>query len=175
MGWKNLRDAFGIRHYVQVSDKGVCIGSGCVHDLVTINPTTGARTANPTFREFLRETYPALHAASDAEIRQLLATQDSFSRSVPVFTYEGGEIVEKHCEEPGWPNATHDGHLMYANTYSTNRDRAVSRAKEDATIAIESTRARIAAVEIDLAERKAQLARHEANLAKLNADYPDVG
>ena len=58
MGWKLLRDAFSINHIVCVTDKGICIGSGYVHDLATINPTTGAMVASEASPGFIARTYP---------------------------------------------------------------------------------------------------------------------
>ena len=56
MGWKLLRDAFSINHIVCVTDKGICIGSGYVHDLATINPTTGAMVASEASPGFIART-----------------------------------------------------------------------------------------------------------------------
>jgi hypothetical protein len=60
MGWKTLKEHFDIEHFVQVTKKGICIGSGFVHDLVTIDPKTGALQENQTFHGLIREKYPAL-------------------------------------------------------------------------------------------------------------------
>ncbi len=36
MGWKNVKDLYGIKHTVQMTEKGICIGSAYVHDLIVI-------------------------------------------------------------------------------------------------------------------------------------------
>lgn len=174
MGWKNLKEKFGIKHHVQVTEAGICIGSGYVHDLVTVDPATGCIRENQTFSSFLRESYPALLEAPAEEIVRLIATPDTFAASVPVYTYAGGEIVEKQCEAPGWPNVTHDGCMMYENSFSTDKSLVVRWAKRSAAIASEHTRNRIAEAEAELVKLKARLADYEAERAKLDADYPDT-
>ena len=41
-----------------------------------------------------------------------------FDAFIPVFTYEGPNIINRFCEKPGWPNATHEGYMMYDNNRS---------------------------------------------------------
>lgn len=96
--------------------------------------------------------------AGPETLRQLVQSPDSFAAAVTVYTYCGGDIIEKQCETSGWPNVTHDGEMMYENTFSTDKDQVVVWAKENA--------------EKELAERQDHLASREANRAKLEADYP---
>ena len=53
-------------------------------------------------------------------------------KSLPVYTYEGGEIIEHKCEAYGWPNLTDDGQVMYNNKFSSDRNEVVRWAKENA-------------------------------------------
>lgn len=172
MGWKALKEYFGITHIVQVAQDKVLIGSGYVSDIATIDSKTGEVATNMTFPGFLKEHYPALLAAKPADIVQLLESLDTFSASVPVFTYEGGKIIEKFCEEPGWPNVTHDGCVMYDNSYSTDKEKVVRFARRNAEAGIRLLTESILDAEKRLAAQRADLAECEADLAELNAAYP---
>jgi hypothetical protein len=174
MGWKNIKEQFGIQHHVQVTEKGVCIGSGYVYDLVSIDRVTGKVYESNTFTGFLKEKYPALLVAAPEELVRLIAEPDTFSGSIPVYTYEGAEIIEKMCEVPGWPNVTHDGSMMYDNTFSTDKAVVVEWAKRNAACATEGTRRRIDDVEQELTRLKIQLAGFAEEEAKLAAAYPEA-
>lgn len=110
--------------------------------------------------------------ADPDKLRELATSPDSFATAIPVYTYAGGAILEKQCETPGWPNVTHDGCLMYENTYSTDKAQVVAWAKRNSAAAIQLTAAHIQRLEKDLAAARAELAQHEAARAKLEADYP---
>lgn len=175
MGWKALKEAFNITHHVQVTSKGICIGSGYASAIVTIDPQTGEVHESETFSGFLRQYYPKLREVSPEEILKLIETPDTFSASITVYTYEGGDIIEKLCETTGWPNTTHDGCMMFENTYSTDKAQVVQWAKRNATAAIQHTREHIAREEAELAKIKSALTSYEGNLVKLETAYPDKG
>jgi hypothetical protein len=173
MGWKTLKDHFGIQGIVQVCEKGICIGSGYIHDLAVVNPDTGVVTENSTFSSYLKEVYPLLQKASAEEVLQVLNTPDVFQVSIAVFTYHGGDIIEKQCEVTGYPNITHDGCLMYENTYDTNKQKIAQRAKQNAQLGVKYTRKAVAEAEKELARKRCELVVAENELAKLNCDYPE--
>ena len=172
MGWKALKEAFGISHHVRVTPKGICIGSGYASDIVTIDTQTGEIHENETFSGFLRQHYPTLREVSPEEILKLIETPDTFSVDILVYTYEGGDILEKQCEALGWPNVTHDGCMMYENTFSTDKARVVRWAKHNAESAVVGMRDHIARIESDLAKARAALARYEGNRIQLESTYP---
>lgn len=172
MGWKNLKEHFKIEHIVQVTQKGICIGSGYVHDLATIDPTTGTVRENPTFRDFLREHYPALLESEPAEIARLINAPDSFSASITVYTYDGGNIIEKQCEALGWPNVTHDGEVMYENQFSADLATVVAWAKRSADLGIRYGEESVEEIKQQLADCCSRLEGERVNRAKLEAQYP---
>ncbi len=161
MGWKLLKDRFAINHIVQVRDGRVLIGSPYVGNLAEINPKTGTLYRNPTFPRFLDETYPALASAEPAEIIAILAAQDSFSASLPVWTYDGAKIIEQQCEERGYPNVTHDGTLQYNNAHFDTQDKALARAKQVAKADIEWLTKSVAEAEERLTGLRNDLARSQ--------------
>lgn len=175
MGWKALKEAFGIDgHIVCVTEKGICIGSGYVHDLATIDAKTGRVIENSAFNNFLRQHYPSLNEASPEQVLALIQAEDTFNASIPVYTYLDGQIIEKHCEELGWPNVTHDGEPMYQNTYSPDRNKVIAWAKRNAALEIKGNQDHIKRLQEQLEEATQQLARAEANQAKLDNDYPGI-
>lgn len=174
MGWKKLKEAFGITHHIGVTKEGICIGSGYVHNLVVVNPETGEVQENAAFGGFLREQYPALQAASPEDVLKLIQEPDEFSAHIPVFTYDGGTIIETLCETPGWPNTTHDGHLMYENTFSISKEQVVRWAKRNAALAVQYSKEDIERREKELVEARARLAEYQRQHDTLEADYPTI-
>lgn len=169
MGWRKFKDHFQIEHYVRIQGECLLIGSAHVSDLATIELKSGKLQQNENFPRFLNEKYPKLLEVSSAEILELLNTEDQFCASIPVYTYDGAEIIEKFCEVFGWPNVTHDGDMMYENTFFTDKSKAVLRAKTNAQCGIENYSERITETEIKLAELKERLAEYQADLKKLEA------
>ncbi len=173
VGWKTLKERYGIRHLVHVTNEGICVGSDMVPDLITIDVKSGQVSTNATFSRFADETYPALMAASKEEILNAIEAPDVFNASIEVFTYEDGQILKQVCETPGWPNVTHEGHLMFENTHSTDMDKVVCWAKKDAAAAAAQTKRWLQDAENSVAELRIRLAQHEAALGRLRERYPD--
>lgn len=174
MGWKALKEAFGIDgHIVCVAEKGICIGSGHVHDLVVIDPSTGRVVENSTFNGFLKKYYPALGQASPEQVLSLIQTQDTFSASIPVYTFGNGKVIEKRCEKLGWPNVTHEGDPMYTNSYSADKDQVIDWAKRDAASEVKGLNEHIISLREQLNAAVTHLAQAKAEQAMLEQDYPD--
>lgn len=190
MGWKNVKHHYGIKHYVCVAEKGICIGSGYVHDLIVIADSDKPRDWHDTVDRHCtkldcnlsiwRPTYVGrgepfdgiVNAMADdpATLRRLIDTPDTFAVSVTVYTYDyDGNIIEKQCEDPGWPSVTHDGDMMYENTFSTDRNQVVEWAKRNMAAGLENARESVTERQRELDASRARLARFEAALAKLAA------
>lgn len=177
MGWKSLKEHYGIKHIVRVEpDKGICIGSGYVHDLIIVKPdgsvhpnkVMGWSKSNEDLTRYRTEM-----EADPAMVRKLVEALDTFSKSITVYTYDyDGNIIEKQCEETGWPNCTHDGECMYEKTFSTDRAQVVEWARENLSAAVESCRSSIADAERELTERRQRLERYMAAWTKLEAALP---
>lgn len=173
MGWKNVKEHYGIKHIVQVTEVGICIGSGYIHDLIVIGPNGPRMERGELSNDYLRRVYAAM-VADPVKLRELVETPDVFEASIPVYTFENDEVVEKVCEKLGWPNITHDGCVMYDNTFSHDKAVTVARAKCNTELGIESAQERIVSVEEDLAKARARLARLVACQERLDADYPAI-
>lgn len=175
MGWKNLKEHFKINHIVEVTERGICIGSKYVHDLAIINPATGQIKNNQTYNDFLRRRYPDLLDASPEEIMNLINKPDKFLKSITVYTFDDGKIIKHQCEALGYPNVTHTGRLMYENTFSADREVVIGWAKRNAESRAELIRESIVEAERHLVERRALLVAAESDRATLEAKYPSNG
>ncbi len=182
MGWKNVKEHYRIAHSVTIKDewddfsrkptghKLLCIGSQYCHDLITVNLTTwkfGKALSGPLRNEDLQRYWDEMHADLD-KIRALVEQPDTFEKSIVVYTYDGGDIVEKFCEEPGWPNVTHDGLMQYENTFSTDREYIIERARSNAEAKVECGLRNLEEAERRLSDSTAFLEQARADLEKLN-------
>lgn len=170
MGWKTFKEKFKIEHNVQINEKGLCIGSGYVHDLAVVNLTTGITMDNETFKGFLKREYPQLAEATAEQILEALNQQDVFSNTIPVYTWDGAIIVEEKAEKHGWPNVTHSGKIMHDNTYFKTRDEAVAKAKSDNAYGIKEWTKMVAEAEKKVDEYRKeldQMKKDKENLDKM--------
>lgn len=172
MGWKAVRDHYRIEHLVQVNASGICIGSAYIHDIIVISADRGEIVkrydpGNGWSRNDNLDRYQNEMDADPFKLAELVAAEDVFERSIAVFTYEGGEIIEKQCEELGWPNVTHDGLMQFENTFSTDPGLVRTWAIDSAQAGIDWMTDHIAEEEAKLAETRARLAKREADLAAL--------
>ncbi len=136
MGWKNVKEHYRIDHQVQVTNEGICIGSPYIHAIIVISlDGTLIKENDRTLNDKLSR-YQAEMKADPDKLRDLVLSEDKFSSSIPVYTYDGATIVQKFCEELGWPNVTHDGAMMYDNTFFADREAAVEAAKRNCEAAI---------------------------------------
>lgn len=172
MGWKAVRDHYRIKHIVQVvPGEGICIGSPYIHDIIVISIDRGeiARVWSHGERGEVGRYLEEMRA-DPFKLAELVAAADTFERSIPVYTYEGGEIVEKQCEELGWPNVTHDGLVQFENTFSPDPGLVRIWAIDSAKSGIKWMRDQVAQDERSLEKLKGRLTAREADLRKLEGE-----
>jgi hypothetical protein len=174
MGWKNIKEHYKIGHIVQVTSEGICIGSPYIHNIIVIGLDGELKRRYDDRSNEDLSRYQSEMAADPEKLKRLIDAPDAFSRSVPVYTFDGGEIIKKRCEELKWPNVTHDGEMMYDNTFSADKDMVVQWAKEDAAGWIKLAKKRVEEVDREAVKAKERLATWEANLVKLERDYPGM-
>lgn len=174
MGWKAVKEHYRIKHSVCVTSEGMCIGSAYIHNIIVISPEGKIvkRYKDGFSRNDDLHRYQTEMDADPGKLREFVAMADSFSKSLPVYTYEGDTIIEKRCEEYGWPNVTHDGQMMYENTFSPDKKLVVKWAKENAMAGIRLCKRRIDDAAAALAAMQTELAASHAGLSKLESDYP---
>jgi hypothetical protein len=112
--------------------------------------------------------------ADPATLKRLVSSPDTFEKSIRVYTYEGAEILEKFCETPGWPNVTHDGEMMYDNTFSTDRDTVVEWAINNARAGVTVLTRQVQDLLGDLREVQRREADHRANFTTLGGDPAEL-
>lgn len=172
MGWKNVKDHYRIAHIVRITEEGVCIGSPYIHDLIVIakDGLIKKRYQERSNADLMR--YQMEFDADPAKLHELILKPDSFGALTKVYTYDGSEIIEKYCEEVGYPNVTVDGDLMYENTYSDDKNKIISIAKRVAEAATNWATENVKNAEEALRKASEHLIKHQSDLAKLEADYP---
>lgn len=174
MGWKTFKQVFGINdHLVEVTHEGVCIGTKDAHNLAVISLTTGdvIKGGNDWF---LNLHYPGLLMVTAEEVLEALRAEDVFERSIPVYTFEGGEIIEQLCETPGHPNLTHAGQMMFDTTHSTDKNEVIEWAKNACLIDLRRTVKDIALHEQDIARLKSYKDKRDQDYVRLLSEYPDL-
>ncbi len=174
MGWKNVKEHYRIKHLIRVSDGSICIGSPYIHDIIKISLDGKLTKRDRASVNADLDRYQREFEADPETLKRLIEAPDTFQRSIPVFTYQGGQILEKFCEELGWPNVTHDGLEMYENTFSEDKNQVVAWAKRNADIGIRSQIRNIQELELKIENYRGRLATELANRERLEADYPDV-
>lgn len=139
MGVKAIKERYRINHIVQKTSEGnICIGSQLCHDLITIRPN-GKLSTTWDFRkgEQLYQYMQDLTADSQSgELQHLFHVQDPLGPTIPVYTYEGGRVIVKACEEFGWPNTTTDGEIMYENRHYLTRAEALADLRRSTALGV---------------------------------------
>jgi hypothetical protein len=172
MGWKNVKEGYKIAHAVCVTEEGICIGSAYIHDIIVIGQdgTLKKRYSDRSNEDLKR--YQSEMDSDPVKLAKLVQSKDTFQNDLVVYTYHGGDIIEKRCDALGWPNVTHDGDMMYDNTFSSDKAKVVKWAKENALAGVEIYERRIQDERKNLAELEDGLAKSKKELSKLNAYFP---
>lgn len=176
MGWKAFKEHYGIEYIVQVCDGSVIIGSAYVSEIIRIDETGRALwTTSMSQRpgDNLDRYMQAINADPSVSLA-LLWQPDTFSAFIPVWTYRGSEIVEEQCEEPGWPNITHAGNMMYENTYFATRDDAIKAAIQDAKAGFYWRHRRVREIEDELKEAVERRDQSRLVMHDLLTAYPEI-
>lgn len=153
MGWKSVRDHYGItRRQVHVRDGEIRIGEEVTiraDGTVVVN-----RDWNPP-----QEIMAAIEhmRANPDTLRGLMARPDEFGPSVPIWTYDGDRVIEDLCEVPEWPNLTHSGQIIYENTHSTDRAKALAFALSAANAGVDAAHDGVVDAETRLAKARRRL------------------
>lgn len=173
MGWKNVRDHYQVQHIVQVTGSGICIGSPYIHNIIIID--LDGFVKKPYQSGGANEDLRRIQEAFDSDpkkLKNLVLTPDIFDTAITIYTYDGGDILEKKCEELGWPNVTHDGLMMYENTFSEDKAKVIEWAKHNADLYIKMANENVTDAEAKLSECKERLKSAKAYRAKLENDHP---
>lgn len=177
MGLKSLKEHFRIGHIIaRYADKGVCIGSNHIYDLIRVAETGEVKWKNASIASSNADLcrYMQEMSASSETVARLLAEPDTFSAALPVYTFKDGQVIEEFCENPGWPNLTHAGELMYNNTHFATRALAATNAKNNLSCDIRSVSEQIQESEAKLKEHREYLFTLTKQLTALLESYPSA-
>ena len=135
MGWKKVKEHYGIKHIVQVDSREafgkvpcILIGSSFISDIIVIRMSDAALLSSYSGSNVvLRKLQTRLEEdAKNGILKRLIDEPDEFSRLLPVYYIgDGRHIVEMQCEAYGYPNVTTSGKLMYENTFVSQRRAAI--------------------------------------------------
>lgn len=169
MGWKNVKEYFRIAEPVHIVDGRLMIGVALkTRRIVEKDGRFSRRIEGDGI------AVPAHQVEMEAQpqkVSLLLRADDTFERSITVYTFTDGKIIEKLCENAGWPNVTHDGALMLRERYSTDLNEVVVWAKADVARKIKETKASLKATSDRLRHEENNLLKQEQMLAGLNNAY----
>lgn len=166
MGWKAFKQHYGIDANVEIEKGILCIGTGYI-DLLQVSMAGEIVQAHQLGTDHKIYAVQEAIKADPETAARLLQAEDTFERSIRVYTYAGSEILEKFCEEIGYPNVTHDGQMMYVNMFSEDRDEIIQRALTYARSNSEGISRAIENVERELLELKVKQDQWNDNLSIL--------
>lgn len=176
MGWKNVKEHYRIEHIVQISGEQLHIGSSYIQDLIVVNMQGKIvkRYERGLASNENLERYQAEIDANPALFKELMAKPDTFETSITVYTWDGETIIEKQCESTEWPSVTHDGELMYENTFSVDKESIVRSAKRSAKSKIHHYQEAIDDYAQKMAKMREVVIVQQAHLERLELDYPNI-
>lgn len=158
----------------------IAVGSPLCHDLISVNKETlNLKYALDTFREnrkclegkgellFIWDTLQEL--IHNGQIKDIIAGVDELKVTLPVFTVEGGKLIEAFTDEYGWPNVTDNGYLMYDNTYFPTKEQAIEYGIKDCGYMVRMCAERITEFEEKLKEFQDKKSEYEKQIEYLKS------
>jgi len=119
----------------------IAVGSSLCHNLISVDKKTlKIKYALDTFNEGkksikhpeLEFIWDKLHELVDSgDIHNIINGNDEIDNPIPIYTIEGGELIETWTDEYGWPNTTIDGTIMYENTHFKTKIEAIDEGIRD--------------------------------------------
>ena len=175
MGWKNVKEHYNIKHTVQVRNGRIAIGSPYVHDLIRVEFDGSVSWGSMgSSKNSGLDVYYADLTADPTRLKELIDAPDTFADSIECFTFKDGQVIGKRCEAFGYPNCTHDGELMYDNTFFLEPTEAAAKAKREVALGVKWARESLADAEKRVVECQCRLAEEVEFLAQLDTDWPEV-
>ncbi|MHB0928659.1 MAG: hypothetical protein ACYC3W_07030 [Candidatus Nanopelagicales bacterium] len=167
MGWKNIKEAYDVVHQICVTREGICIGSGNIPNLIVISREGCVKKRYEDHSNSDLTRYQRLMDESPSQLKQLTLSPDIFNHHIRVYTYEKGELLELWCEKPGYPNVTHDGRMMYDNTFFLRKAEAIQYGIVSEKIAIRHRQEKLERTQAELQVIQAELATRFLRLSNL--------
>ena len=96
---------------------------------------------------------------SSGELKTIIENNDSAEGMFPVYSCPNGVIKKQFADIFGYPNITHNGEMMYENTFFKTEQEAIKYGIEDMGYAIKNYSNRIYDMEKETEQRKAELSK----------------
>lgn len=189
MGWKAIKDYFGIEDIVHVKNGFIYVGN-------TINPYMIEISAkgDVTYGEgtYLHEGMMQLVSRmriDRASLLRLLSADDQFGPTQTVYSRDDDVIWAHECEQYGWPNVTTNGILMEKGLFWETIEEAAANGiselqhqVDSAVSQISKAREQLASLQVDLStvekcmlDEVAGSAEHSALLQEADRVRGEVG
>ena len=177
MGIKKLKEKYRIDHTVCRTEKGICIGSDYIHDIIVINDEgkflkkyknenyNDGWSTNEKLKRYQEEM---LADEATGDLKKLIEEPDVYGELFPVFTIKKGKLVETSCEKYGWPNLTVEGELMYENTFFKTKAKVVKYGIGECKGWIKMLDERKQELEKEVQEKQDKKEYYESCLGELN-------
>ena len=164
-------------YYLSNCDEYLAIGSGMVHNLISLDvKTLNITYALDTFREgreSIRDEellfiWDKLHElVKTGQIREILDGRDEIENPLPVFTVEDGVLIESVTDAYGRPNIDDNGVMMYYNTHFPTKEQAIEKGLKDCESGKEFVLENVESLEKELAEARSRLREYEEKIENL--------
>lgn len=168
------------------NDEYIAVGSPMCHDLISVNKETlKIKYALDTFREGrkclegksnssgeneLLFIWDKLHELiENGQIQDIINGKDEIENPLPVFTVDGGKLVESVTDKYGWPNTDNNGIRMYENTHFPTAKQAIKYGISEYKAGEENTIRRIKELEDDLSKAKERLEKCRGYVSHLQS------
>jgi hypothetical protein len=182
---RRLRKLLNDTEYAVHFDEGkVCIGSPMCSKLITVDTKTfEIKYALDTFREGRKAIRSKeLEAIWDklveliksGEMKSIVENNDSTAGMFPVYCCEDGEVQKKFADVFGWPNSTHDGTLMYNNTFFKTEKEAIEYGINDLSIVVKMYCERVSELEMDIEHKREQISEYSKDICVLKERLKEV-
>lgn len=172
---KLLKDTTYTVHF---EENKVCIGSPYVSHLLTVDTKTlSVKYALDTFRKGrdslgsknLTFIWDKLHELiQTGDLQRIITENDSTVGMFPVYSVREGCLIESFTDEFGWPHSTHDGTLMYNNTFFKTKSEAIKDGIKEECSNIKRINEHIEQLRLDLIKKDENLKKHIGFLQNLN-------
>lgn len=163
------------KYAVHFRDGKVCIGSPMCSELITVDSKTfeikytldteGRKTIRSDELKFIWDKL--IELIKNGEIKTIVENNDSTANMFPVYSHREGEIIKQFADVFGWPNSTHDGTLMYDNTFFKTETEAIEYGIKDLRHTMQMYSERISDLEKDIQDKKLKLEKYTVLHSKL--------
>lgn len=174
MGWKALTEHYELDAlHVKVDGDDFIVSTG-LEDVIfdrngklKKNDVARGEYSSANTRRFTLIGFVIAVEANVEKFKELFAKEDTFANSIDIYTFKGGEVLKKQCEEFKPLTLTHDGEVIYENTHWATFDEALDAGIRSHKASIEWNHLQIESLRSELSKCQDFSVSTYADLAKL--------